>query len=122
MQRLLLVEDDFRSADAIEEVLLRAGFDIGIAHSANDAMRAMDDTYSTVIIDLNLPDSRGDELLIEMRRKFGDGKRYGLITGVDLRRISKIASECNANFWLTKPIDIRRLIQTLSDKTKGGIQ
>jgi CheY-like chemotaxis protein len=69
-QRLLLVEDEpmirLDAADALRE----CGFDVDEAGSASEALEVMNDvsrTISGVIVDLGLPDVRGDELAAELR-------------------------------------------------------
>ncbi|MCD6418082.1 Do family serine endopeptidase [bacterium] len=119
MDRWLIVEDDFGSAEALAQTLFRAGCDVGIVHNGEDAIEAMDDTFVGTIIDLNLPDMAGDKLLKILKSKFPQ-KIFGLITGEAIDTIGKLARKSGADFWLTKPIDTKKLFKIIRKKEKAG--
>ena len=123
MERWLIVEDDLNSAEALAQTLFRAGCDVGITHTAQDALNSMDDTFQGVIIDLHLPDFSGDKLMKKLRRKYPD-KKFGMVTGEEPDRIKEIARKCGADFYLPKPIDTKKLLKILKKKKRlaGGLK
>jgi len=115
MSKWLIVEDDFNAADALAQTLVRAGCDVGIAHNAEDALSVMDSAFEGAIVDLHLPDISGDDLLIMLRKRFS-GKILGIVTGEEPERIEQVAEKCNADFWMSKPIDTQALLTEISNK------
>jgi|GEM_PF-1916978 len=72
--RILYVEDDFRDADLLQRALARQspGFAVDVVPTLSEARQqlARDATrYDLVLIDLELPDGSGMELLAEIRQK-----------------------------------------------------
>jgi len=67
VRRVLVVEDDDRQRDSVRELLARDDVEIVPAANAGDALALLrDTTYDCVVMDLNLPDMSGYELLREM--------------------------------------------------------
>ncbi len=67
VRRVLVVEDDDRQRDSVRELLARDGVQIVPAATASAALALLrDTTYDCVVMDLNLPDMSGYDLLREM--------------------------------------------------------
>lgn len=67
VRRVLVVEDDDRQRDSVRELLARDGVQIVPAATATAALDLLrDTTYDCVVMDLNLPDMSGYDLLREM--------------------------------------------------------
>ena len=67
VRRVLVVEDDDRQRESVRELLARDGVEIVPAATAKGALDLLrDTTYDCVVMDLNLPDMSGYELLREM--------------------------------------------------------
>ncbi|MDD2357368.1 MAG: response regulator transcription factor [Thiovulaceae bacterium] len=65
---ILIVEDDLLNADLIEKLLCKEGFEVDVATSFIDALACIDQrVYDLIILDWNLPDKSGYELLEELR-------------------------------------------------------
>jgi DNA-binding response OmpR family regulator len=68
--RLLVVEDNQELAQLLAKGLKAAGFDVDSAASADDARSALMTTrYTSVVLDLGLPDADGLSILAEIRGK-----------------------------------------------------
>jgi len=68
--RLLVVEDNLELAQLLAKGLNAAGFEVDSALSAEDARSALMTTrYSSVVLDLGLPDADGLSILTEIRGK-----------------------------------------------------
>lgn len=66
--RVLVVEDDGRVSEVLARVLARAGFCVSLAESAGEARRSFGDgCVDLVLLDLDLPDGDGLDLLAEIR-------------------------------------------------------
>ena len=68
--RILLVEDQKRLARLIERQLIRAGYTISLAFTAEEGLtKAMSEEVHLILLDINLPDKSGFEVLRELRSK-----------------------------------------------------
>ncbi|MBO6892533.1 MAG: response regulator transcription factor [Roseibium sp.] len=107
--RLLLVEDTFDMAEAIMIRLERTGIACDLAKTLEQARACVDvQRYDVIILDINLPDGLGTDLLKEMRAR-GDRTPVLMLTAefaVD-ERVSSLDS--GADDYLVKPFDHREL-------------
>ena len=70
MDRILLVDDEIELANMIKEYLANEGFDVQIKHTLSDGKDSFDsDSFSAVILDINLPDGSGLDLCKYIRDK-----------------------------------------------------
>lgn len=107
--RLLLVEDTFDMAEAIMIRLSRSGIACDLAKTLDEARACLEvQGYDVIVLDINLPDGLGTELLKEMRAR-GDRTPVLMLTAefsVD-DRVSSLNS--GADDYLVKPFDHREL-------------
>ena len=69
IQSVLVVEDDEEVADLIETVLQRHPYEVWLASSAGSAKLVLQSNVpDLMVLDLNLPDSQGFELLSEIKQ------------------------------------------------------
>jgi len=120
--RLLLVEDTFDMAEAIMIRLDRSGIACDLAKTLEEARSLLDvQRYDVIVLDLNLPDGLGTDLLKELRQK-SDRTPVLVLTAefsVD-DRVSTLNS--GADDYLVKPFDYRELearIQALYRREQG---
>jgi CheY-like chemotaxis protein len=70
VRRVLVVEDDARQRESIRELLATAEVRITAVASASEALEALaSTTFDCVVLDLNLPDLSGYDLLEKMARR-----------------------------------------------------
>jgi len=68
--RILLVEDEIRLAEALEQILKKQGFIVDVAHDgAIGQDMAETGIYGVIILDRNLPSIEGVEVLKYLRKK-----------------------------------------------------
>ena len=67
--RLLVVEDDVDTAEALASLLRGEGYEVRWASDGAEALEAMGWRPDLVLLDLNLPDTSGVELGLRMRRQ-----------------------------------------------------
>ncbi len=58
--RVLLVDDDVAVAKALSTVLRRAGYDVTVAFSAAEAEILILERFDAMVLDLRMPETRGD--------------------------------------------------------------
>ncbi|MGB8624056.1 MAG: response regulator transcription factor [Paracoccaceae bacterium] len=107
--RLLLVEDTADVADAITASLARAGMACDVAPTLGDGRACIAvQGYDVVVLDINLPDGDGTELLREMRRR-GDATPVLMLTAQFEVSDRVSALDKGADDYLVKPFDLREL-------------
>lgn len=68
MTKILFLEDDYLFSESIGEYLEEAGFEVDIAHTGNKAIdMSYEGVYDFYIIDLNVPNIHGFEILPMLR-------------------------------------------------------
>lgn len=113
--RLLLVEDHPDSAELLAELLESKGHTVRIAATATDALaRAAEEVFDLVVSDVGLPDGSGYDLMRTLRDRFA-------LKGIALSgtRVTDAMKDSGFIAFLTKPITVRTLEQTLENVARG---
>jgi len=108
---ILLVEDEPAMASVYTEVLGRGGWTVEVAGSIDEARRALRRNPRLAVVDLNLPDGDGLDLLREATGR----DRPPLVIVVTARgsiRTVVEAMRLGAYDFLVKPIAVERLLTT----------
>lgn len=120
--RLLIIEDNRELADLMKEKLSGFGYVCDVAYDGeNGDLKATDNDYDAVLLDLNLPDSDGFELLEGWRSQ-------GLLTPVLIitarieleQRVRGL--ELGSDDYITKPFEFTELnarIQAVIRRFRG---
>ena len=107
--RILVIEDDHVLGNAVREHVASLGYGVDWMKRLDDAREALATVaYELVLLDLNLPDGRGLDLLRELRRK-GSAVPVIILTAQDqiASRIEGLNS--GADDYLVKPFDLSEL-------------
>jgi|GEM_PF-2131286 len=107
-KRILLVEDDDDTADAICRLLQGIGYDVKVAGSIASASKiAAESSLDLVISDIGLPDGTGLELMCQLR------DRHGLkgicLSGFDSSQDIELSKTAGFVAHLVKPFNIEKL-------------
>ena len=113
--RLLLVEDDPDSRDAISRALRKQGFEVDVAQSAGAALVRLEvaPKPQAAVIDLRLPDANGGIVLWRIRREYGRTVPVAVVTGVPdpLARPELVREQPDVIF--PKPLNLKALVAWL---------
>ena len=113
--RLLVVDDDEAVLGIVERLAARAGFDVETRGNGADALRAlMQRPADLAMIDLRMPDVNGLDLLKQIRSSIPSCEVI-LMTGYGAVDSAVEAIKLGAREYLTKPFNLDRLRQVLSD-------
>jgi signal transduction histidine kinase/ActR/RegA family two-component response regulator len=116
-RRLLVVDDHHDTCTGMKMMLERRGYDITLAHSADQALeKVQTNEFDLVISDIGLPDRSGYELMRELHAS--KGLRGIALSGFGSEHDVNKAREAGFSEHLTKPINFERLqeaIQNLLD-------
>ena len=106
MERILLVEDDAALARGIALALDAHERTVTAAQTAAEARRAVAaERFDLVLLDINLPDASGLELLRDWRAN-GDQTSVILLTANDMEMDEVVGLEAGANEYITKPFSL----------------
>jgi DNA-binding NtrC family response regulator len=111
--KVLIVDDDRGQREALAEWLNEQGLSIELAHGVEQARgKLAAGTYDLALIDLQLPDGSGLDLL-EALEEYPDTDVV-IITGHSSVDTAVEAMRGGAVDYLTKPIDLKRLHQVVA--------
>lgn len=111
--RILYIDDDFRTREAVLEVLELTGARVALAASPADGMLALDVFKPHVILcDLDMPGEDGFDFVRKLRaREAGQAPRIPVLafTALASEEVKREALSAGFQLHLAKPIDIDRL-------------
>ena len=113
-RRVLLVDDHYDTCIGMKRMLERRGYEITVAHSAEQAVEKVRiEDFDLLISDIGLPDRSGYELMREVRvNKDLPGIA---LSGFGSEQDVKQAREAGFSEHLTKPINFERLERTIQN-------
>ena len=120
--RVLLVEDNEMNREIAEEILTENGLVIDTANDGDIAVdkvrKAPPGTYELILMDVQMPHMNGYDATKEIR-KLKDPRKSRIpiiaMTANAFEEDRKNALAAGMNGHLAKPIDVQKLIQTLTD-------
>lgn len=105
MNRLLIVEDDRALGEGVRMALGGPGMETELCHCLADARGLLAGrAFDLLLLDINLPDGSGLDLLKELRRSGGPG--VILLTANDLETDIVVGLELGADDYITKPFSL----------------
>jgi DNA-binding response OmpR family regulator len=111
-EHLLLVEDDARLADMLQDYLGQAGFRATVASCGTDALqRLATEHFNAVVLDLMLPDMDGLDVCRRVRSRSDLPILMLTARGEPMDRI--VGLELGADDYLPKPFEPRELLARL---------
>jgi CheY-like chemotaxis protein len=114
--RIMVVDDHKDNADSFAKVLRLAGHEVEIAYSGDEAFGKTDPCpFDVIFVDLAMPSVDGCTLLTKIKSdaRCADSVFIALTGFVDDAHKRK-SLEAGFHFYLTKPVDISRLHELLS--------
>jgi CheY-like chemotaxis protein len=111
-RRVLVVDDHYDTCTGMKMMLERRGYDITLAHSADQAVeKARTQDFDLLISDIGLPDRSGYELMRELRTS--KGLRGIALSGFGMEHDVSKARAAGFSEHLTKPINFERLEEAI---------
>ncbi len=120
MPRLLIVDDEEVMQELFEQMLLREGYQMDRAYSAEEALGRVDaGLYDLVLLDLALPGADGLELLQELKRRDPDLPAV-VVTAYGTIESAVRAMRQGAFDYLPKPFDREEIAVVLEKALAQG--
>jgi len=120
MSKILIIEDDRDIADLISIHVNDIGFETEKVHDGKEGLiRAMEDVYELIILDLKLPGMEGLEICRKLRMEKIDTPIIMLTSKSE--EIDKVLGlEIGADDYMTKPFSIRELLARVKSVLRRG--
>lgn len=120
---ILVAEDNKVNQQVIEGILRRSGHEVLLAENGEDALdilTAQLDQIDLLILDKNMPERSGDEV-VQALRFLDTGRELPVIMlTADATPAAKETSiALGVNEFLTKPLDSRELLDKIADLSRG---
>lgn len=114
-KRILVVDDEASIRDLCARVLQRAGFEVAVASSGEEAVgRLQAEAFDAVISDIRMPGLSGLDVLGAAKQRY-PGIRVVLITGFGTAQTLERARHSGADRILTKPFNPVELLGAVRD-------
>ena len=121
-KRICLIEDDEVMGEALVDRLMIEGFDCHWCKTGAAAKKALaGQRFAVAICDMQLPDTNGEQLFTDLAQGDGSQPPFVFITGYGKIDAAVRLLKLGAADYLTKPLDIQALLDTLQ-RLCGGTQ
>ncbi len=118
--RILIVEDDKKTASYLKKGLSENDFVVDLAHSGNDGLHlATTGHYDIVVLDVMLPERDGWSIASEMRRKKKETPLL-FLTAKDSTRDKVKGLELGADDYLVKPFAFSEFLARIRSILRRG--
>lgn len=123
MQRLLLVEDDSILGGGVKAFLEGKGYHVEYVTSLKEATKVLSQSYSLIVLDINLPDGNGIDFCKEIR----EARKIPIIflTANDTEKDMIDGFQAGCDDYIAKPFSIELLnqrIMAVLRRSEQGIQ
>jgi two-component system, response regulator RegA len=108
--RLLVIDDDYDTRRAFQNLFSRKGWQVSLAGSVAEGLMSLEPPPSCIILDLNLPDGGGESILREVRRRLPDTLVAVCSGSTDLAQLDEVRS-LRPELMLCKPVDLAPIEQ-----------
>lgn len=113
LKRLLVIEDDPDQCRALRDRLELYGYAVSCAEDGNAGMELLQrNSFHGVLLDLNLPNVPGDQILAQARRAYPDLPVL-IMSAFQTRMRAAKAANAGACGYISKPFGIREFKQAL---------
>jgi len=108
---ILAIEDDWTVGLVLEHVLQTAGHEVTIVRGIADGKGALsEDGYDLILLDLNLPDGNGFELLRSIREDLGRRTPIVVLSGMRQEETVVRGLKLGADDYVAKPFSPPELL------------
>jgi ActR/RegA family two-component response regulator len=121
-KRLLFVDDEENIRLTLPVILTNEGFDVTVASSVPEAIKAIQNLQFDILLsDLNIGQPGDGFTVVSAMRRIQPSAATLILTGYPDFESALIAIRNQVDDYLTKPADIKKLVEALKEKaTKAG--
>ena len=120
--RVLVIEDEIKTAQSLQQGLIEAGFDVDVANDGEDGLnRADQSNYDVLILDVMLPKRDGWSVITELRTR-GKQTLTLMLTARDQIDDRVKGLDLGADAYLIKPFAFPELVAQVKSLLRRGTQ
>jgi len=113
MKKVLYVEDNLDTAEAVKIILSGVGYEVDLAHTGKEGLKKIENgIYDLVILDIMLPDMSGWDIFEKKEENKKCKYAFLSILPVEQERRKELAKEGVVDY-LTKPFTKEELIKRI---------
>jgi len=114
--KILIVDDEEFICEEVSETLIDEGYQCLTASNVDDALTIIRNNHdiSLIVTDLKMPRKSGVDLIKIVENEFGKTFKFVVMSGHGSALVDEIDIDLNAYSFLKKPLDIDKLIETVS--------
>ena len=117
--RLLFVDDEQNIRLTLPAILTSEGFDVSVAATVPEALQMIQSkTFDILLSDLNIGEPGDGFTVVSAMRRVQPQAATFILTGYPDFESALKAIRNQVDDYLTKPVDIRKLVQVLRDKSE----
>ena len=122
MKKILIVDDDVAVTNYFKVFLMQTGlFDSTVVNDSREVRGLLErENFDIILLDMDMPNVTGMEILREMRGK-GDETPVVVLTGVSDVDLAVKSMKLGAFDYLIKPVDDDKLLEVLDDALEHGV-
>ena len=118
---ILVCEDNLMTLKTIEFTLRKEGYQVLMAENGDEAIHMlMEKDIDMVITDINMPYTKGLELVRYINTQLEKKIPVIIISGITLEETKEHALELGAKGYLTKPFDLDELLDMVRSLSGGN--
>ncbi len=118
--RILIVEDEIKTASYLSKGLTESGFVVDVAHKGDDGLHlALTSDYDLIVLDVSLPERSGWSIISELRRQ-GRETPALFLTARDAVEDRIRGLELGADDYLVKPFVFSELLVRIRTILRRG--
>ena len=120
MYKILYVEDNLDTAEAVKIILEKEGNTVQLAHSGIEGIKkGKESHFDLILLDYMLPDITGWDIFESLRKKTKSKFAFLTIVPVDAKRLS-LMKQMGISDYIIKPFEKDALIKRIKKIMKGG--
>ena len=114
--KILIVDDEEFICEEASETLIDEGYQCLTASNVDDALTIIRNNHdiSLIVTDLKMPRKSGVDLIKIVEDEFGKTFKFVVMSGHGSALVDEVSIDLNAYNFLKKPLDIDKLIETVS--------
>lgn len=115
--RILIIEDEEDLVELLRINLARRGFDVSVAMTGEEGLvKAAQERPAVILLNVRLPGINGWEVCRRLRGDAGTAGAFIIfVTAAAQREDFSMAKDCGADAFMTKPFDVRELLQYINE-------
>ena len=112
MKKILYIEDNEDTAEAVKIILTNAGFNTDISLSGKDGIRKAKNGFDVILIDIMLPDMSGWDVFTKLNNKIK--AKFVFLSAIPVsRERMKELKKAGISDYITKPFETEDLIKRI---------